>query len=434
MHGRRAGFFLAFRIVVDDQLQRIEHRDRARRLVVEIVAQRAFEHAHVDPRIDLRHADPLAEQMNALGREAATADADDRRHARIVPAVDMAFGDELQQLALARDRIREVQPREFDLLRQRAREDAGIRELVQHPVVQRAVILEFERAERMRDAFERIRDAVRVVVHRIHAPCVAGAVVVRVTDPVDHRVAHVHVRRRHVDLRAQHVLAFLELAGLHAAEQVEVLVGRAVAERRRLAGLGQRAAVRAHLVGALAVDVGLAALDQQLGELVQLVVVVAREILMIDRVLAPVEAEPAHCIDDRVDVFDAFLFRVRVVETQVAHAAVVARDAEIQTDALRMTDMEIAVRLGREARLDAAAPLPVRLSSSMMLRMKLEAAGASLRSVLMRLASGWGGASRRFNPAILPDRGRSRAACGPARRCGCRVQAMSRLCVGCNTT
>ncbi|MFP3527242.1 DUF1972 domain-containing protein, partial [Pantoea sp. SIMBA_072] len=42
------------------------------------------------------------------------------------------------------------------------------------------------------------------------------------------------------------------------------------------------AAVRAHFVGALAVDVRLAALDQQLGEFVQLVVVVAREILMID--------------------------------------------------------------------------------------------------------------------------------------------------------
>jgi hypothetical protein len=356
MHGRRAGFLEVFRIVVDHELQRIEHADRTRRLVVEVVAQRAFEHAHVDPRVDLRHADPLAEQLDALRREAAAANPDDGRHARVVPAVDVAFGHQLQQLALAGDRVGEVQAREFDLLRQRPREHAGFGELVEHPVVQRTVILEFERAQRMRDAFERIRDAVRVVVHRIHAPCVAGAIVVRVADAVDHRVAHVHVRRRHVDLRAQHVLAVLELAGLHPAEQVEVFLGRTVAIRRRLAAFGQRAAVRAHFVRALAVDVRLAALDQQLGELVELVVVVAREILMIDRVLAPVEAEPAHRVDDRVDVFDAFLFRVRVVEAQVAHAAVVACDAEVQADALRVADVQIAVRLGREARLDAAAP------------------------------------------------------------------------------
>jgi hypothetical protein len=42
-----------------------------------------------------------------------------------------------------------------------------------------------------------------------------------------------------------------ELAGLHAAEQVEVLVDAAIAERAVLARLGQRAAVGAHLLGAL---------------------------------------------------------------------------------------------------------------------------------------------------------------------------------------
>jgi hypothetical protein len=68
-------------------------------------------------------------------------------------------------------------------------------------------------------------------------------------DAVEHRVAHVDVRRRHVDLRAQHVRAVGELAGAHAAEQVEVLSTRAVAVRAVAARLGQRAAVLADLVG-----------------------------------------------------------------------------------------------------------------------------------------------------------------------------------------
>ena len=64
--------------------------------------------------------------------------------------------------------------------------------------------------------------------------------------------------RGHVDLGAQHAGAVRELARPHAAEQVEVLLHAALAERAVLAGLGQRAAVGAHLLLALVVDVGLA--------------------------------------------------------------------------------------------------------------------------------------------------------------------------------
>ena len=71
----------------------------------------------------------------------------------------------------------------------------------------------------------------REVVQRIEAPRVALPVVMRVPDPQQQRIAHEHVRMRQVDLRAQHVRAVGELAGLHAAQQVEILVDRAVAIR-----------------------------------------------------------------------------------------------------------------------------------------------------------------------------------------------------------
>ena len=91
----------------------------------------------------------------------------------------------------------------------------------------------------------------------------------------------------------------------------------AVAVRAVLPGLGQRAALRAHLVGRRVVDVGLALADQVLGPLVELLEVVGRVV----EVLAPVEAEPAHVALDRVDVLLLFLRRVGVVEAQVAAAA-----------------------------------------------------------------------------------------------------------------
>ena len=82
----------------------------------------------------------------------------------------------------------------------------------------------------------------------------------RVPDPVQRRVAHVDVRRRHVDLGAEHVRAVRELAGAHAREQIEVLRDRPIAIRAVPPRLGQRAAIGADLVRGQAVDVGLALL------------------------------------------------------------------------------------------------------------------------------------------------------------------------------
>jgi len=66
----------------------------------------------------------------------------------------------------------------------------------------------------------------------------------------------------------------------------------------------------------------------------------------------PVEAEPADLVDDRVDVLLLFLLRVGVVEAQVADAAVLLRQPEIEGDALGVADVQVAVRLGRKAGAD----------------------------------------------------------------------------------
>ena len=131
------------------------------------------------------------------------------------------------------------------------------------------------------------RQPVREVVERVDAPRVAPPVMRRVADPQQQRVAHDHVRVRQVDLRAQHVRAVGELARLHAAQQVEVLVGRAVAIRARHAGRRHRAAVVPDLLFGLRIDVRLPALHEVLGDLVELLEVVARVELVV-----PLEAEP----------------------------------------------------------------------------------------------------------------------------------------------
>ena len=156
----------------------------------------------------------------------------------------------------------------------------------------------------------------------------------------------------HVDPRAQHARAVGELAGAHAREEVEALLRRPVAPRALAAGLGERAAVLADLVGGEVVHVGLAGLDEVDGPLVELLEVVRGEV----EVLAPVEPQPADVGLDGVDVLLLFLHRVGVVEAQVAAAAELAGDAEVEADRLGVADVEVAVRLRREAGDDGLVP------------------------------------------------------------------------------
>ncbi len=86
------------------------------------------------------------------------------------------------------------------------------------------MIFEFQRADRMRDAFDGIGLAMGIVVARIDAPLVAGARMMRMQDAVEHGIAQVDVAGGHVDLGPQHARAVLELARPHAAEQVEIFV------------------------------------------------------------------------------------------------------------------------------------------------------------------------------------------------------------------
>ena len=279
------------------------------------------------------------------------------------------FAHQLGQHPLGQHRVAEIEPRELVLPRPRRH-----RQVLDQPVVERPVVVEFERAERMRDALDRVGLAVGEVVARIDRPVDAGARMARVEDAVEHRVAEVDVARGHVDLGAQHPRAVRELAGPHAAEEVEVLLDAPLAEGAVRARLGQRPARQPHLLLRLVVDIGLAGPDQVLGPLVELLEIVGGVV----EVLAPVEAEPAHVALDRVDVLLLLLGRIGVVEAQAAMAAELLRHAEIEADRLGVADMEVAVRLRRKARHHLARPPGGEVG-----------ADDVADEVLSRLADGW---------------------------------------------
>ena len=75
-----------------------------------------------------------------------------------------------------------------------------------------------------------------------------------------------------------------------------------------------------------------------------------------EEMLPPVEPQPPDVGLDGIDVLLLFLAGVRVVEAQVAAAAELPSDAEVEADRLRVADMEVAVGLGGEAGDDGLVP------------------------------------------------------------------------------
>ena len=99
MGWRRAGFGRGgaeYRLPVDQlELDRVEHGHRPRCLAFEVLAQRDVQACVVGPAAGLAGAGAFTHQAHGFGRIAAAAQPDQRRHARIVPAVDDFFLDQL---------------------------------------------------------------------------------------------------------------------------------------------------------------------------------------------------------------------------------------------------------------------------------------------------------------------------------------------------
>ena len=62
----------------------------------------------------------------------------------------------------------------------------------------------------------------------------------------------------------------------------------------------------------------------------------------------PIETQPCHGIQNRVDVFGVFFFRIGIVKAHVADASIITRQAKVQANAFGMADVQIAIGLGRK--------------------------------------------------------------------------------------
>ena len=89
-----------FSEVPDDDFQRGKHGHAAGCGAIEVVADVVFEQCNIGGAVVFGDADAFAEMEDRFRGVSAAADAGDGGQARIVPAGDVAFLNELEQLAL----------------------------------------------------------------------------------------------------------------------------------------------------------------------------------------------------------------------------------------------------------------------------------------------------------------------------------------------
>ncbi len=108
---------LTNRVVVDDQLEWVQHGHGAHGAAVEVVALVVLEHFDVGAAVGAGDAAGRAEGAEGFRGKAAAADAGQGGHAGIVPAADAVIFHELEQLALAEHGVGEVEAVKLNLLR-----------------------------------------------------------------------------------------------------------------------------------------------------------------------------------------------------------------------------------------------------------------------------------------------------------------------------
>ena len=106
---------------------------------------------------------------------------------------DMPAAHQFGEHALRQHRVGKIEPRELVLMRM-----GRHRQVLQEPIVQRPMVLEFQRAQRMGYALDGVRLSMGEIVARIDFPSRAGAGMDRMQNPIKHGIAQVDIARAHV--------------------------------------------------------------------------------------------------------------------------------------------------------------------------------------------------------------------------------------------
>lgn len=359
----------------------VEDEHLARDGALEVFADRGLEARGLDVGVRVGDAELLDEVEHGLGGDTTAAQGDHGVEAGVVPAADgrgddavahLCALDEHEDAALGEDGAVDAQAAVLALHGALLLGLGHLHvELLQQPVVGDAALAELDSAHGVGDTLERITDAVGEVVGGVDLPPVAGAVVVvLLDDTVCGQIPHLWVALVGVGqalLHAEVGIARLVFAVTHGAELSQRLFD---GTRAVLAGVALATVVGAATLHVDLLSCGMSApdhtvvslleghtravahvcavlLDELLGQLVQLVEVVAAV-----GDLPRLKAQPLDDIQDTCEILLLLLLWVRIIIAQVALALVVLREAKVDRDRFAVSDVQVAVGLGWESRVD----------------------------------------------------------------------------------
>ncbi|MBA7685380.1 hypothetical protein ES703_93803 [subsurface metagenome] len=211
-----------------------------------------LEQCDIDDAITLSYSNTFTKVTDRLWCVAASAQTRYCRHPWIVPSAHIPLFYQLQKLSFTHNGIAEIKTSELDLLWMTINV-----QFVKYPVVQRAIILKFQRTNGMCDAFDGIRETMGKIVRRINAPFVVSSVMRFMSNAIEDRIPHIQIWRGHINFCSKHVRAILEFSCPHPLEQVQVFLDRTSSIRTVLARLSQGAAVPSDFLCAQAANVRL---------------------------------------------------------------------------------------------------------------------------------------------------------------------------------
>jgi len=336
-------FNLLFGVIRQHQLERMQNTHAARRVLIQVIANSVFEHGHVDNAIGARRSHHVAESPDGGGRKAPTTHTGYGGHPRIVPAGHYVLIHELFQLAFAGHRITGVESAKLVLPRA-----ALDRQILNKPIIKRAVVLKLQGTDRVRDALDGILLAVGEIVGRIDHPVIAGLVMWHLADAIENRVTQVHIGRCHINLGSQHPATLIELPGLHPGQQIKILGYITVPVGAIAARFCQGTAILPRLFGRQIIDISPALLHEVNRPIVQLLEITGGKA----NIPIPLITQPPNISLDGVNELLALFLGIGVIESQITASAELLGESEVHTDGLRVPNVKVSIGLRRKARDD----------------------------------------------------------------------------------
>ena len=177
----------------------------------------------------------------------------------------------------------------------------------------------------MRDFLNGIFDRVCKIIHRIDAPLLARPGVGHVCNPVENRIPHVDVGRRHINSSSQCPLSVRHATCAHLLEHPQVLLHASSPARIFLSRFREGSSVLPDFLGCQCRNICLP-VPNQFQRIFKHFFEIIRSM---QHLISEIRTQPLYILDDRIHVFAFFLRRIRIVKSKVEFSAIFLRQSVI---------------------------------------------------------------------------------------------------------